>query len=165
MAGFLIGIGGRYVTYFAADDVLDPEDSEAIGFDFSEDAGFRSHPRLRRVLTTMVRPVPRFYGVLHWSDGSDLNLLDEKVQSGQADDADFAGALLAEPRTIVCRSCLAQVRVLPSRQSRCTSATGSSTRANPRTTPMKGSCAAHMTLRSRSTSLRILTNVPAAKMT
>lgn len=112
MAGFLIGIGGRDLTYFAAGEILDPEDSRAIGFDFFEDAVFRSHPRLRRVLTMMVRPVPKFYGVLHWSDGSDLRLLDEKVHRGQADDADFAGALLAEPRTIVCRTCQAQIRVL-----------------------------------------------------
>lgn len=112
MAGYLMRIGGRDVTYFAAGEMLGSEDAEAVGFDFSEDAGFRSHPRLRRVLTTMVRPVPKFYGVLHWSDGSDLNLLDEEVQSGQADDADFVGALLAEPRTIVCRACQAQLRVL-----------------------------------------------------
>jgi hypothetical protein len=112
MAGYPIRIGGREVTYFPADEALGAEDSKAVGFDFSEDAGFRSHPRLRRVLTTMVRPTPKFYGVLHWSDNSDLSLLDEKVRGGQADDADFAGALLAEPRTIVCRACQAQLRVL-----------------------------------------------------
>lgn len=112
MAGCVMQIGGREVTYIAADEVLGPEDAEAVGFDFSEDTGFRFHPRLRRVLTMMVRSAPKFYGVLHWSDGSGLNLLDEKVRSGQADDADFAGALLAEPRTIVCRACQAQVRVL-----------------------------------------------------
>lgn len=112
MAGCVMQIGGREVTYIAADEVLGPEDAEAVGFDFSEDTGFRSHARLRRVLTMMVRSAPKFYGVLHWSDGSDLNLLDEKVRSGQPDDADLAGALLAEPRTIVCRACQAQVRVL-----------------------------------------------------
>jgi hypothetical protein len=112
MAGCLIRIGSRDVIYFAAGGVLDPEDAEAVGFDFSEDAGFRFHPRLRRVLTTVVRPVPKFYGVLHWSGGSDLNLLDEKVRDGQAGEADFAGAVLAEPRTVVCGACQAQVRVL-----------------------------------------------------
>lgn len=112
MAGFLVWAEGREVTYFAAGEVLDPGDAGAVGFDFSEDVGFRSHPRLRRVLTTMVRPAPKFYGVLHWSDGSDLNLLDGKVRRGQADDADFAGALLAEPRTLVCSVCQAHVRVL-----------------------------------------------------
>jgi hypothetical protein len=102
----------KEVTYFAAGEVLDAEDSAAVGFGFFDDGELRSHPRLRRVLTTLVRPVPRFYGVLQWSDGSDLNLLDEKVRGGQADDADFAGALLAEPRTIACRACRAEVRVL-----------------------------------------------------
>jgi len=100
------------VTYYAAGETLDPEDAEATGFDFSEDVEFRVHPSLRRVVTTLVRPSPRFYGVLHWSDGTDLNLLDEKVQSGQPGDADFPGALLAEPRTVICSSCHAQVRVL-----------------------------------------------------
>jgi hypothetical protein len=64
------------------------------------------------VLTTIVRPDPKVYGVLHWSDRSDLDLLDEKVRNGEADDDDFAGALLAEPRSITCGSCQAQVRVL-----------------------------------------------------
>src|SRR5580700_3688532 len=99
MSGSLIRIAGRDLTYFGPGDELSPEDSGAIGFDFSEDAGLHLHPRLRRVLTTMVRPVPKFYGVLHWTDGSDLELLDERVYSGKVDDSDFAGALLAEPRT------------------------------------------------------------------
>lgn len=111
-AGFLVPIKGRHVTYFPAGDKIAPVDSETIGFDFSEDAEFRLHTRLRRVLTTLVRPTPTFYGVLHWSDGSDLNLLDHKVKSGLVTDADFSNALLAEPRTIVCHACQAQVRVL-----------------------------------------------------
>ena len=52
------------------------------------------------------------YGVLHWSDGSDLAELDTKIRNKSATDDDFAGALLAEPRTIVCRRCEAQLRVL-----------------------------------------------------
>jgi hypothetical protein len=112
MTGHLIRIRGRYVTYFASGEALLPHEAEAVGFDFSEDAELRSHPRLRRVLTTMLRPEPKFYGVLHWSGGSDLVALDEKVKSGKAEDSDFAGALLAEPRTVVCAECQAQVRVL-----------------------------------------------------
>lgn len=112
MTGHLIRIGGRYVTYFASGEQLLPGESEAIGFDFAEDAGLRAHPRLRRVLTTLIRPEPKIYGVLHWSDDSDLAVLDQKVRGGTAEESDFAGALFAEPRTIVCRACEAQVRVL-----------------------------------------------------
>jgi len=112
MTGRLIRIGDRYVTYFASGEQLLPGESESIGFDFAEDADLRAHPRLRRVLTTLIRPEPKIYGVLHWSDGSDLAALDQKVQGGTAEEGDFAGAVFAEPRTIVCRACEAQVRVL-----------------------------------------------------
>lgn len=112
MSGHLIRVGGRYVTYFASGERLLPGESEAIGFDFAEDADLRVHPRLRRVLTTLIRPEPKIYGVLHWSDGSDLAALDQKVLDGTAEDKDFAAALFAEPRTIICLGCEAQVRVL-----------------------------------------------------
>jgi hypothetical protein len=112
MTGRLIRVGGRYVTYFASGERLLPGESEAIGFDFAEDADLREHPRLRRVLTTLIAPEPKIYGVMHWSDGSDLTALDQKVQGGNVEDGDFAGALFAEPRTIICRACEAQVRVL-----------------------------------------------------
>jgi hypothetical protein len=85
---------------------------DIVGFDFFEDQELKEHPRLRRILTTLVRPKPLFYGVLHWSDGSDLTDLDRKVLQGIADDKDFAGALVAEPRTIICPNCQSQLRVL-----------------------------------------------------
>jgi hypothetical protein len=110
--GHPIKIAGKDVTYLTAGERIASADMDAIGFDLLEDRSLESHPRLRRVLTTLVRPAPRFYGVLHWSDGSDLEELDQKVISGLVADEDFAGALLAEPRTIVCRGCGAQVRAL-----------------------------------------------------
>jgi hypothetical protein len=110
--GSLIRIERSDVTYFVGGEVLGPEDSEAIGYFLTEDSWFRFHRRLRRVLTTLVRPVPKIYGALHWSDGSDLDLLDEKIRNGQAVDADFAGALLTEPRTVGCLACEAEFRVL-----------------------------------------------------
>jgi hypothetical protein len=63
MAGHLVLFGGRYVTYFASGEQLLPGESEAVGFDYFEDAGLRDHPRLRRVLTTLIRPEPKIYGV------------------------------------------------------------------------------------------------------
>jgi hypothetical protein len=112
MSGHLIRVGSRSVTYFAPGELLPLGESAAIGFDFAEDAALRAHPRLRRILTTLIRPEPKIYGVLHWSDGSDLDALDRKVRDGTAEDNDFATAVFAEPRTIICRGCEAQLRVL-----------------------------------------------------
>jgi hypothetical protein len=86
--------------------------SELVGFDFHEDRELAQHPRLRRVLTALVRPTPFFYGVLHWSDGADLKFLDREVISGEAKNTYFTGAVLAEPRTIACLNCGVQLRVL-----------------------------------------------------
>lgn len=112
MTGLSIRVGGWNVTYFAAGEQLPPGDPQAIGFDFAEDAELRAHPRIRRVLTTLLRAEPKIYGVLHWSDGSDLAALDRKVRDDAGEEKDFAGAVFAEPRTIVCLKCEAQVRVL-----------------------------------------------------
>ena len=113
MCAHRILLDGRPVIYLAASEPV-PEEvmDDIVGFDFFEDQELKEHPRLRRILTTLVRPKPLFYGVLHWSDGSDLIDLDRKVLQGIADDSDFAGALVAEPRTIVCPNCQAQPRVL-----------------------------------------------------
>lgn len=111
MSGHRIVVDGRQLTYLPADAAV-PHDTELRGFDALDDRELARHPRLRRVLTTLVRPTPLLYNVLHWSDGTDLRGLDEKVAAGEANDEDFAGALLAEPRTITCRNCKAQVRAL-----------------------------------------------------
>jgi len=113
MCGHVILIEGRPVRYLAPGDEVPTEArGDLVGFDPLEDRELARHPRLRRVLTTLVRPTPAFYGVLHWSDGTDLKRLDGRVLRGEARDADFAGAVLAEPRTIVCGNCDAQLRVL-----------------------------------------------------
>lgn len=105
-------IEGRAVIYLPNGDPMPTTARDVKGFDLLEDRDLQGHPRLRRVLTTMTRPTPQFYGVLHWSDGTDLDEVDRKVLSGSAADEDFKGALLAEPRTIVCRNCEAQIRAL-----------------------------------------------------
>jgi len=108
-----IVLQGRPVIYLTASEKI-PEEAmnDIVGFDFFEDQELQDHLRLRRILTTLVRPKPLFYGVLHWRDGSDLLELDHKVLQGIVDDDDFAGAVVAEPRTIVCPNCQAQLRVL-----------------------------------------------------
>ncbi|MGH3544400.1 MAG: hypothetical protein ACRDPW_00465 [Mycobacteriales bacterium] len=115
MGSRLVVIEGRTVRYFTAGERLSAAERKAVAFDVfdvCEDRELERHSRLRRVLTTLVRPLPMFYGVLHWSDASDLEKLDRKIIEGEVCDADFAGALLAQPHTIVCRTCKAQLRVL-----------------------------------------------------
>jgi hypothetical protein len=113
MCAHQIELQGRRVTYLAAsEDVPEEAMDEIVGFDFFDDRELRDHPRLRRILMTLVRPKPLFYGVLHWSDGSDLVLLDHKVLRGTVGEDDFGGAVVAELRTIVCTNCQAQLRVL-----------------------------------------------------
>lgn len=112
-SGTQLVLSGRPVIYFASGEPLDPAHfGDVQGFDHFEDRDLAAHPRLRRTLTTLIRPTPRFYGVLHWSDGTDLDVLDELVRSGDATDSEFDGALPAELGTIVCGSCEAHLRVL-----------------------------------------------------
>jgi hypothetical protein len=113
MDGHLITVEGNTIRYLTAGERLQFDDQDnPIGFDLLEDRDLEYHPRLRRVLTTLVRPQPTFYGVLHWNDGTDLEELDRKVLENKASDEDFAGALLAQPRTIICPNCESQLRVL-----------------------------------------------------
>jgi hypothetical protein len=108
-----IVVDGKSIVYLSADEDLESDTSaRLVGFDIFEDAEIRANPRLRRVLTTLAHSTPLFYGVLHWNDGSDLDSLDCRVSGDGYTDGDFVGALLAEPRTIVCRVCEAHLRVL-----------------------------------------------------
>jgi hypothetical protein len=107
-----IKAGDRNVIYFPAGEEFDAGKPDVKGFYPLVDAQLRSHPRLRRVLMTVTRSGASLYYVLHWSDGSDLDLLDEKVRDGRVSDADFAGALIAEPRVVTCLACHARSGVL-----------------------------------------------------
>jgi hypothetical protein len=112
MGGIAIKIEGRDLTYFPAGEEITQPADDVVGLDFLEDRELLIHSRIRRVLTTLVRSSPKFYGALHWSDGNDLVVLDSRVRSGAVADQDFAGALLAEARTVVCTACGAQIRCL-----------------------------------------------------
>lgn len=112
MAGVSLDVAGRPVIYFAAGERLSADDEKAVGFDLSDDRCLRDHPRVRRVLTTLLRRSPKFYGALHWSDGSDLRELDRRVRNGMATDHDFSGALLSQLTSVVCLQCEGQFRAL-----------------------------------------------------
>lgn len=112
MAGNTIEIEGKPVKYFSGGETLSEEDEKSVGFDFADDRELQSMPHVRRVLTTLIKPEPKIYGALHWSDGSDLGELDRKVDAGTVTNSDFGGALLAQPVSITCLNCKAQLRVL-----------------------------------------------------
>lgn len=113
MVSHHVEIEGARIRYLAAGEQLLAADRDDIkNFDIFEDRKLQQHPRIRRVLTALIRPLPLFYCVLHWSDGTDLHELDRKVLRGEFNDDDFAGALMAEPRSIICLNCEAQLRVL-----------------------------------------------------
>lgn len=112
MTGTDVKPGTHTVTYYVAGEDLSPEDRTAVGFDSDVDERFKSHERVRRIVFRLLPHLPQIYGVLHWSDGTDLKFLDEVVLAGAATESDFQGALLAEPRTVVCLECDSHVRVL-----------------------------------------------------
>lgn len=112
MAGRNVELEGRQFRYFEADEDLAQADKLAWGFDELEDRVLRQNPRVRRVLARVLRSGPPLYQLLHWSDGTDLDVLDELLRAGIVDDEMFQGALLVEARTINCLTCGAQLRVL-----------------------------------------------------
>jgi hypothetical protein len=109
--GHSIRIADRAVIYLMPNDDVPEASPLPVGYDFFEDLVWRRHPRMRRVLTTLIRPHPLYYGLLHWSDGTDLDALDLAVASGESAAAGFSSALLVEVRSINCRHCEAGLRV------------------------------------------------------
>jgi hypothetical protein len=57
---------------------------------------------MRRVLMRLPSGSPWAYYLLHFSDGTDLHRLDERIATGTATDDDFRGALPGESLSIVC---------------------------------------------------------------
>jgi hypothetical protein len=109
--GIKATVGGWQVRYLPAAEIVVP--SEYVeNFDVLEDRRLAGHPRMRRFLARFLPDFPITYYLLHWSDGSDLTVLDEKIRQERAGDADFANALVGELRSLVCRTCEAIVRAV-----------------------------------------------------
>jgi len=68
--------------------------------------------RLRRIVLRVSPTWPLTCFYLHWSDGADLNALDDRVASGSAADGDFAGAVVGEALGMHHRACGAALRVV-----------------------------------------------------
>ncbi|MET8044664.1 hypothetical protein ABZU25_27815 [Micromonospora sp. NPDC005215] len=105
-----LDLGGAPFVYFPAGEPL-AIPGEVVNSDPLEDRSLIDHPRLRRILVRVHPSMPALPYVLHWSDGSDLHAVDDRVISGVVDAKDFHGALVAEVRSVVCRNCAAILRV------------------------------------------------------
>ena len=106
----MLELDGRQVDYLPAGEPA-PTDEGVKNLDVLEDRRLLQHQRMRRILVRLLPTWPLLYYQLHWSDGTDLDALDETVRAGTADDSDFAGALVTELRDIYCRNCQAGLRV------------------------------------------------------
>jgi hypothetical protein len=82
------------------------------GFDELEDRLLADHPRMRRVLVRLLPKWPLSCLYLHWSDSTDLGVLDEMVAAGIAGEEDFSGAVVGEAGDITCLNCQARLRVV-----------------------------------------------------
>lgn len=109
--GHRILLGNRSATYLTPLEDLPDGAPAPVGYDLLEDLLLRRHPRMRRVLTTLIRPAPLYYGLLHWSDDTDLDALDRLIVGGDIQPAGLATALLMEPRSVTCRNCDAILRL------------------------------------------------------
>jgi len=82
------------------------------GFDELEDRLLADHPRMRRVLVRLLPKWPLSCLYLHWSDSTDLGVLDEMVAAGIAGEEDFPGAVVGEAGDMTCLNCQARLRVV-----------------------------------------------------
>ena len=110
MDGQTLRFGDWEVRYFPAGAPLPFR--PAGNFDEPEDRRLAHHERMRRILFSLPRRQEVAYYLLHWSDGSDLSVLDELLAAGQDDPACFSGAVVGEARDLTCLECHSILRVI-----------------------------------------------------
>jgi hypothetical protein len=109
--GLNMKIGDRQVVYLRAGQPASVD--EPIGnFDELEDRLLAEHPRMRRILVRLMPKWPLSCLYLHWSDGTDLDVLDELVAAGSAGEEDFSGAVAGQTGGMTCLKCQAKLRVI-----------------------------------------------------
>jgi hypothetical protein len=101
-------LGGWSVDYYPAGTSMGATAADNV--DVLEDRLLADHPRLRRFVTRLLPGLPPLMFLLHWSDGSDLALVDAAVLAGRAADTDFSGSLVADIRSVECLHCGAVFR-------------------------------------------------------
>lgn len=111
MAGVRLKIGKHEVVYMPAGELVDVQ--EEIGnFNELDDRSLVDHSRMRRFLIRIRPNWPLAVFYLHWSDGTDLTLLDMRVRSGEATEGDFFNALVGEAHGMGCMECKVSHRVV-----------------------------------------------------
>lgn len=101
-------IDKRAVTYFAAGEEIPADESANVrGYDFRKDSAVFDHPRARRAILDfpMKLRVDRYFGVVHWSDGTDLEELDRRSRAGDDLSAALEAGLFCELGDVQCLVC------------------------------------------------------------
>jgi hypothetical protein len=103
---------GRWaVQYFPAGKLLHA-DGPIEKFDELEDRSLVEHPRMRRILVRLRPHWPFTCFYLHWSDDTDLRVLDELVGAGCATEDYFTSAVVGEAVDMTCLECRSKLRVI-----------------------------------------------------
>jgi hypothetical protein len=110
--GIDLVVGRESIHYYPAGAVLDRAD--VPNFNAEDDLLARDHPRLRRILVHLGRSGPLALMVLHWSDGSDLTALDDRLAAGDTGAEHFANAVAGEFAHHFCSQCEMRYRVVDS---------------------------------------------------
>jgi hypothetical protein len=93
----LIDGEGSKLYYFTKDEILD--ETKLQGIDLGDNYGidyslFPIGLDYRLILTKIMRESPFFFYYLYWCDGTDLEVLDEKVKADTYTDQDFEYAIM-----------------------------------------------------------------------
>ena len=112
MDGIDLVVGRESIRYYPAGVALDGAD--VPNFNARDDLLARVHPRLRRILVRLLQTGPLALMVLHWSDGSDLNALDELLSAGGTGAEHFPNAVAGEFAYHFCSQCESRFRVVDS---------------------------------------------------
>jgi hypothetical protein len=101
-------IDGLDVTYFSAgEEIPTAETVDVKGYEFRNDSAAFDHPRLRRAILDipMGASAWRFFGVVHWSDGTDLEELDREARAGSDLSPALERGIFCEIRSVQCLVC------------------------------------------------------------
>ncbi|MEV6671808.1 hypothetical protein [Streptomyces sp. NPDC051162] len=111
MGGLTVTFRKLEARYFQAGELIRAEEP-IRNFDELEDRLLAEHPRMRRILVRGRPGWPLQCYYLHWSDGTDLRALDERVESASTTEADFDGAVVGEALGMTHLACGAGLRVV-----------------------------------------------------
>lgn len=101
-------IDGYPVTYISAGEEIPPAELDGLrSYEFRHDAAAFDRPRLRRAILEMpMKSGPwRYFGVVHWSDGTDLEELDRRARAGDDLTGALEGGIFCDVRNVQCLVC------------------------------------------------------------